>query len=98
MSRARAVYTSSNNQVTLTPPGTLNLTKSEELIAIVGLLTDTLGREIDGNDDGQPGGGYIATITRSRVNTGGSRLSRNTSASDPATAVDTPTSSATGSR
>ena len=37
VSRARAVYTSSNNQVTLTPPGTLNLTKSEELIAIVAL-------------------------------------------------------------
>ena len=64
---ASAVYTASNNQVTLTPRGTLNLTKPEELIVNGALVTDTLGREIDGNDDGQPGGDYIATIKGSGV-------------------------------
>ncbi len=73
---ASAVYTSSNNQVTLTPRGTLNLTKPEELIVNGALLIDTLGREIDGADDGQPGGDYIATISGSRVTVGGLPLAR----------------------
>jgi hypothetical protein len=29
------------------------------------------GREIDGDDDGQPGGDYIATISGTRLTTGG---------------------------
>ena len=41
---AKAVYTASNNQVTLTPRGTLNLTKPEELIVNAVLVTDALGR------------------------------------------------------
>ena len=41
---ASAVYNGSNNQVTLTPRGTLNLTKPEELIVNAALVTDTLGR------------------------------------------------------
>ncbi len=39
-------------------------------------MTDTLGREIDGNNDGQPGGDYIATVSGSRVTTGGLPLAR----------------------
>jgi hypothetical protein len=39
-------------------------------------LTDILGREIDGNEDGQPGGDYIATISGTRVTTGGLPLAR----------------------
>jgi hypothetical protein len=73
---APAVYSAANNQVTLTPRGTLNLTKPEELIVIGALVTDTLGREIDGNDDGQPGGDYIAIISGSRVTPGGLPLAR----------------------
>ncbi len=73
---AKAVYTASNNEVTLTPRGTLNLTKPEELIVDAVLVTDTLGREIDGNDDGQPGGDYIATINGTRVTPGGLPLAR----------------------
>ena len=67
---ASAVYTGSNNQVTLTPRGTLNLTKPEELIVNGSLVTDALGRPIDGNDDGQPGGDFIATISGSRATPG----------------------------
>ncbi|MFI5460676.1 MAG: Ig-like domain-containing protein, partial [Isosphaerales bacterium] len=73
---ASAVYTGANNQVTLTPRGTLNLKKPEELIVNAALLTDALGREIDGKDDGQAGGDYIATINGSRVTPGGLPLAR----------------------
>jgi hypothetical protein len=73
---ASAVYTSSNNQVMLTPHGALTASKPEELIVNGTLLTDTLGREIDGNDDGQPGGDLIATIRGSGVTEGGLPLAR----------------------
>ncbi len=68
---ASVVYNSSNNQVTLLLRSTLNLTKPEELTVNATLVTDTLGREIDGDDDGQPGSDYIATINGSRVTPGG---------------------------
>jgi hypothetical protein len=73
---ARAVYTSSNNQVTLTPRGKLTASKPQELIVSGSLVTDTLGREIDGNDDGQPGGDFIATIRGSGVTDGGLPLAQ----------------------
>ncbi|MFI5460129.1 MAG: RHS repeat-associated core domain-containing protein [Isosphaerales bacterium] len=73
---ASAVYTAANNEVTLTPRGTLNLTKPEELIVKAALVTDTLGRPIDGNDDGQPGGDFVATISGTRVTAGGLPLAR----------------------
>ncbi len=76
MAPASAVYTRSNNQVTLTPRATLNPTKPEELIVNGTLLIDTLGRKIDGNNDGQPGGDCIETINGSRVTTGGLPLAR----------------------
>ena len=43
---ASAVY--SNNQVTLTPRVKLTSSKPEELIVNGALITDTLGRGIDG--------------------------------------------------
>ncbi len=73
---ASAVYNPSNNSVTLTPRAQLTATKPEELMVSGSLLTDTLGREIDGNDDGQPGGDYIATISGTRVTAGGLPLVR----------------------
>jgi hypothetical protein len=39
-------------------------------------VTDTLGREIDGTDDGQPGGDCLATINGTRVTTGGAPFAR----------------------
>ena len=68
---ASAVYSPSNNTVTLTPRGKLTASKPEELIINGTFITDTLGREIDGNDDGHPGGDYIVTISGSRVSAGG---------------------------
>jgi hypothetical protein len=73
---ASAVYADANNQVTLTPRGTLNVTKPEQLIVNGALVTDTLGREIDGTDDGQAGSDYIATISGTRVTPGGLPLAR----------------------
>ena len=55
----------------LTPRGKLAASKPEELIINGSLVTDTLGRAIDGADDGQAGSDYIATISGTRVTTGG---------------------------
>ena len=73
---ASAIYNPSNNSVTLTPRGKLTASKPEELIVNGSLITDTLGREIDGDDDGQAGGDYIVTISGSRVTAGGLPLAR----------------------
>ena len=62
--------------MTLTPRGKLLSSKPEELIINGSLITDTLGREIDGADDGQAGSDYIATISGSRVEIGGIPLAR----------------------
>ncbi len=58
------------------PRRMLNRTNPQELIVNGGLLTDMYGRQIDGNDDGQPGGDYIATISRGRATVAGVPLSR----------------------
>jgi hypothetical protein len=71
---ASAVY--SNDQVMLTPRTKLTASKPEELIVDGSLLTDTLGRGIDGAGDGVAGSDYIATITGTRVATGGIPLVR----------------------
>ncbi len=65
-----AVYDSSNQSVTLTSRVTLSATKPEELIVNGSLLTDTLGREIDGSGDGRAGSDYIATISGGRAAVG----------------------------
>jgi hypothetical protein len=77
VSLASEVYTASNNEATLTTPrAKLTASKQEELIVNGALLTAALGRKIDGNNDGQPGGDYIVTISGARVNVGGMPLAR----------------------
>jgi hypothetical protein len=66
-----AVYTAPNDSVTLVPRVKLSPSKLMELIVDAALVTDSLGRPIDGNDTGQPGGDYIATISGNRVTVGG---------------------------
>ena len=68
------------------PRGKLALSKPEELIINGALVTDTLGREIDGADDGEAGSDYIAMITGTRVTGGGIPLVRSQRRS--ATVVD----------
>jgi hypothetical protein len=66
-----AVYSASNNQVTLLPRGKLVASKPQELIVDGALVTDATGVPVDGNDDGQPGGDFIATVAGKRVTAGG---------------------------
>jgi protocatechuate 3,4-dioxygenase beta subunit len=79
---ATAVYNPTTHRVTLTPRGTLNLTEPEELIVRGGLLADSLGRPIDGSDDGKPGSNFVATIKGNRATTGGMPLVRTQKQSD----------------
>jgi hypothetical protein len=81
---ASAVY--SNDQVTLTPRTTFTSSKPEELIVNGTLVTETLGRGIDGGDDGVAGSNYIATITGTRVTAGGIPQAR--THRQPATVAD----------
>ncbi len=64
---ASAVYSVSDDEVILTPRTKLTASKPEELVVNGALITDTLGRDIDGGDNGQAGSDYIATITGTRV-------------------------------
>ena len=65
-----ADYSASDDSVTLTPRGKLNLAKPEQLTVVATLVNDALDRPIDGNDDGQPGGNYVAVISKSGVTVG----------------------------
>ncbi len=85
---ASALYSASNDSVTIIPRGTLSSTKPQELIVNAALVTDALGRPIDGNDDGQPGGDFIATISGRRVSAGGVPLARTQEQNAIPTAID----------
>src|SRR5262249_39231563 len=65
-----AAFNLTNNSVTLTPKKSFALKKTVQL-RINGLLSgglqDILGRLIDGNHDGQPGGNAIALLSRKGV-------------------------------
>jgi RHS repeat-associated protein len=62
-----AIYSPSAHTVELIPKSKLNLTQPEELIITAAQLTDIYGRPLDGNDDGQPGGNFVATITKKEI-------------------------------
>ena len=61
-----ALYNPANNSVSLLlrakPPA-----QTMQLTINAANLLDAEGREIDGNDDGQPGGNFVATLNSSRV-------------------------------
>jgi hypothetical protein len=61
---ARSSYNGVTNTVTLTPPHTLSLNPSVQLRIVASVLTDALGRLLDGNHDGQPGGDFVATLSK----------------------------------
>ncbi len=56
--------------VSLLPSTKPNLSQSDRLQIIAADLTDAYGRPIDGNDDGQPGGNYVAIVTKQGVTSG----------------------------
>ena len=41
--------------------------QTDELQIIAADLTDSLGRALDGNDDGQPGGNFVITFSKSGI-------------------------------
>ena len=47
-----------------------NLSQSDQIQIIAADLTDAYGRPIDGNDDGVPGGNYVAIVTKNGVTPG----------------------------
>jgi hypothetical protein len=53
--------------VLLVPPTKPSVSKTDRLQIVATDLTDSLGRALDGNDDGRPGGNYTATFSRSGV-------------------------------
>jgi RHS repeat-associated protein len=66
---ASAVFNASTNTVTLTPKKALVLNPPEQLTIISSGLLDTLGRALDGNDDGLPGGNFVATLSKQGITT-----------------------------
>ena len=73
---ASAVYADATHEVTLMLRGNQKRAKPQELVVIGSVLTDMMGRQVDGNGDGQQGGSYIATIRGSQVTKGGLPLAR----------------------
>jgi hypothetical protein len=55
------------SSVMLVPATKPNLSKTDRLEITASDLTDALGRPIDGNDDGQPGGNFVATFSKQGV-------------------------------
>jgi hypothetical protein len=57
-----ASYNARSHVVTLKPRGALPKGQLLQLQAFASSLRDSLGRPIDGNRDGQPGGDLVATV------------------------------------
>jgi len=53
--------------VSLLPAIKPNLSQSDRFLIIAVDLTDAYGRPMDGNDDGAPGGNYVAIVTKNGV-------------------------------
>ena len=64
---ASVSYNASTDTVTLLARSKLNLAQPEELRITASQLPDVHGRPLDGNDDGQPGGDFVALLTKSGV-------------------------------
>jgi len=57
------------SMVSLLPAIKPNLTQSDRIQIVAADLTDAYGRPIDGNDDGMPGGNYVAIVTKQGMTT-----------------------------
>ena len=64
---ARASYSPLTNTVTLVPRNKQALASPLQLQINSSTLTDALGRPLDGNHDGQPGGNFLATLKKGGV-------------------------------
>jgi hypothetical protein len=59
-----AVYSQTADEVTLQLNGKLALSPAPQLRIAAADILDATGRPLDGNGDGQPGGDYVALLTR----------------------------------
>jgi hypothetical protein len=57
------------SMVSLLPAIKPDLSQGDRIQIIAADLTDAYGRPIDGNDDGLPGGNYVALLTKKGVTT-----------------------------
>ncbi len=83
---ATAIYNASTNTVTLTPKKALVLNPPEQLKINSSGLLDALGRALDGNNDGVPGGNFVATLSKQGITL--QRLGGQSASRLAATAVD----------
>ena len=60
---SRALYNGAQDTITLFPSRPLSLNPPLQLRIVATELPDALGRPLDGNHDGQPGGDFLATLT-----------------------------------
>ncbi len=71
--RLNSVVAASNpmtSMVSLLPSIKPYLSQSDRIQIIAADLTDAYGRPLDGNDDGVPGGNYVAIVTKKGVTPG----------------------------
>ena len=64
---AQSSYDPLTHTVTLTPRKKLPAGTTLQLRIHAAALTDALGRPLDGNRDGQPGGDFVATVSKGGV-------------------------------
>jgi hypothetical protein len=62
-----ATYSASAKTITLVPKSKLNQALPEQLTITAALLKDSLGRTLDGNRDGQPGGDFVSTLPKKSI-------------------------------
>ncbi len=62
-----AIYDPSAHTMSLVPKRKLNTSQPEQFKITASSLMDSLGRPIDGNHDGQPGGDFVADLSKKRV-------------------------------
>jgi len=61
---AQSSYNPATDTLTLTPAKKLVLSPPLQLRIVASVLTDAEGRPLDGNHDGQPGGDFVATLSK----------------------------------
>jgi hypothetical protein len=76
-----AIYDPTAHTIALFPKGKYNRAQPEQLRITASLLTDGLGRPIDENHDGQPGGDFVATLKGKTVTIASTGTIRASSAS-----------------
>jgi hypothetical protein len=64
---AQALYNSATHTVTLVLKQKVALSPPLQLRIIASGLLDAFGRQLDGNHDGQPGGDFLATLSKTGV-------------------------------